>query len=486
MTFMKRYSIYLGALFGTTLMGFAYLIINGIPKYLAGDDFILQNASITNDGYASSIVGCVNDIGSEKWRPMFVCTVTPILKIFGDQYRYYFLLNLVLIFLICVVAAELLKAVTKLSGLSIAVFALILPFSRFTWYGRISPFGLMEFGALLFALLFLKQFLRALDRKKQSAWYLSAGFACVSSLFHERYLVLLAAGFLVAVLNIRNKRIPVPITPWLLFPGSYIATKLFLLRVDPIAGGGETPIRSSANTWILEHFLIGVKALMGIGNGTNIGFDPSGYLRQPGLGLVGKFWLLAVTTALALICTWKAFVRRRVFIPQSVVQMEFIEQQIVMRQLLLISGLFLIVPASTVISRIEGRWLLGPEVILLILVIGIMKSEIWRIMLCSCYLIFSLICLQFLSDYEQPIRTTNEILEYVHEQLDGKTQLIYTIIDPRDRINLLDWQLGRSAKFNQLGLEQIKYVEPDQCLGSCIKLVFENTERFNLITHPVK
>ena len=486
MTSMKRFSAHIGALIGTTLMGFIYIVVNGIPRYFAGDDFILLSASGMDEGYASSVVGCVNDLGSGKWRPAFVCSVTPLLKLFGDQYLYFFLLNLALIFLMCAVAAGILKSVTNLSHVSITVFALVLPFSRFAWYGRISPFGLMEFGALLFALLFIRQFLLALQRQTKTSWYLAGAIACTASLFHERYLVLLAAGFFVAVFNLRNKRMPIPVIPWVLYTSLYVSVKTFVLRVDPLIGGGEAPIRSSADTWILEHFLIGVKAIAGIGNGTNIGFDVTGYLRQPALGVVGKIWLAVVVVGLLLIVAWRTWFGRGVLAANHEFNIGLVEQQIVIRQLLLASGLLLIVPASTVVSRIEGRWLFGSEVFFLILLVGVLKSHSGRFIFLSSYLIFSLSCLQFLPKYEEPIRTTNEILEYVHEKLDGRTQLIYTIVDPRGRSNQLDWQLGRLTKFDQLGLQKISYVAPNICSGSCIKIEFQNTERFNLINQPAK
>ena len=482
MSFIKRYSAHIGALIGTLLMGLIYVAAVGIPRYFAGDDFLLLSASRIDEGYASSVVGCVDDVGSGKWRPAFVCSAAPILKLFGDQYWYFFLLNLGLIFVVCIVAAGVLKSITHLSNVSIAAFALVLPFSRFAWYGRISPFGLMEFGALIFALLFISHYSLALQRQTKISWYLAGGIACTASLFHERYIVLLFAGFFVAVVNLRNKRIPIPVIPWCIYTGSYIAIKLFLLGVDPLNGGGETPLRSSADTWILEHFLTGVKAIAGIGNGTNIGFDASGYLRHPALGVVGNVWLTLVTLVLPLIVIWKTLFRRGIPAAKRETNIELVEKQLVIRQLLLTSGLLLIVPASTVISRIEGRWLYGPEVFLFILLVGILTSQSWRYVIISSYLISGLIFLQFLPKYEEPIRTTNEILEYVYEKLDGRTQLIYTIVDPKGRSNQLDWQLGRSTKFDQIGVQKILYVTPDRCFGSCIKIEFQDTERFNLVT----
>ena len=100
------------------------------------------------------------------------------------------------------------------------------------------------------------------------------------------------------------------------------------------------------------------------------------------------------------------------------------------------------------------------------------------------YLIFNITCLKFLPSYEEPMRSTNEILEYVHERLDGQTHLVFTVVDPRTRYQQLDWQLGLKNKFKQLGVESVMYVDDTNCTGSCIRLVFEDTEYFKLIAIP--
>jgi hypothetical protein len=464
-------------------MGLAYLA-GGIPKYFFGDDFLLLNGSRTTGGYASSIVGCVNDIGMGKWRPMFVCTVTPLLKLFGDNYWCYFLLNLALFFLVCVITANLLAQVFKIPEWSIALVALALPFSRFAWYGRVSPFGVMEFGAILFALLFVRQCLKALSQQTKGSWYLAGVMASLSSLFHERYLVLLAAGFMVAMFNVRNKQVQVPFSPWILFTGFYLAIKLFVLRVDPLVGGGEVAIRSSADTWILEHFLVGLKAVIGIGNGTNIGFDKSGYVRIPELGLLEIAWLVAVVLIVILIFGINVCGKPKVIGSKNNIPRELVVQQVVIRQLILTSGLLLVIPASTIISRIEGRWLLGPELFVVFFIVSIFRSQAWLFTFVSCYLVFSVTCLKFMADYEEPIRSSNKIFEYVHEELEGQTEMSYTIVDPRGRYQQLDWQLGYGDKFKQLGVTSASYLEEAKCVSPCIRIIFKDTKYFDLVNNP--
>ena len=483
MSLVKRHPAPLGAFIGTSLMGLLYLM-DGIPKYFFGDDFLLLNSSRSTGGYASSIVGCVNDIGMGKWRPMFVCTVTPLLKLFGDNYLCYFVLNLVLLFLVCVVATNLLRTVFEISGWQIALIAFVMPFSRFTWYGRVSPFGLMEFGALLFALLFLRQCLSALSRQTQGSWYLAGALACLSTFFHERYLVLLAAGFMVAMFNLRNKLAKVPLSPWIMYLGFYLAIKVFFLRVDPLVGGGEVAIRSSADTWILEHFLVGTKAVMGLGNGTNIDFDRSGYVRMPELGVLGIAWLVTMLLIALSVLRFRTSVGKKIHDSVSKVPRELRVQMSVIQQLTLISGLLLIIPASTIISRIEGRWLLGPEVFVFIFILSMLKSQAWRTLFISSYLIFSVACLNFISNYEEPIRSSNEIFDYVHGKLNGKTEMSYTIVDPRNHFQQLEWQLGYNNKFKQLGVTTSVFVEDSKCLEPCIRIVLKDKRRIELDTRP--
>ena len=481
-TLMKRYPAFVGSFLGTSLMALTYLIFSGLPRYFYGDDYLLLMASRSPNGYASSLIGCVNDLGSDKWRPMFVCTVAPVLKLFDDRYWCYFLLNLALIFLICLTVGSLLQRIVKISEWSVAFCVFVLPFSRFAWYGRVSPYGLMEFGALLFALLFVRQFLSALAKQSISSWYLAAGFATISALFHERYLVLIAAGCLVALFNERNERTRIPVAPWLIFSGSLLGIKLFLLQTDPLVGGGEAPFRSSADTWILEHFLVGVKAVAGIGNGTNIGFDESGYVRLPVLGGLEKIWLVALIMTLLAALIFKVIRHQSVMTSKINRSHKLLMQHTVMCQLLVISGLFLIIPASTVISRIEGRWLFGPEVFLFMFMIVVLRSQKWRIVIVSSFLLFSTACLKFLPIYEDPMRLSNEVMEYVHENLDGRTQLVYTIVDPMNRpqlIGWIEWVLGYGDKFKQIGVKSVSFVSNNECTDSCIKLVLADSERFD-------
>ena len=484
-TLLKRYPIFVGSTLGVGLMGTTYRVFNGIPKYFSGDDYLLLNESSIRDGHASSFFGSVNDLKMGNFRPMFTCTMTPVLKLFGDRYWCYFLLNLALIFMICLLAGNLLQRVFQLTESTVALLVFAVPFSRFAWFGRVSPFGLMEFGALLFALLFIRYFVVAVVKQADSAWYLVGALAFISALFNERYLVLLGAGFLVSILNVRNKRIPIPIDPWLVFSCTFLALREYQLRTHPLVGGGEGPPRSLFDTWVFEHFLVGLKAVAGIGNGTNIVFDASGLVRLPALSAFGMLWFVALTLIVLVVFVLKATHLRGVSNPKNLNSSEIENHLTVMRQLLLSCGLLLIIPASTTINRIEARWLFGPEIFLLMFLIAALRSEKSRTILISGLLLFNVACLKFLPDYEHQMNLSNEVLEYVHEKLDGQTQLVYTIVDPRSRPELtswLDWQMGEGNLFKQIGVKSAVNVDKNLCSGSCIKITFADTERIDFVS----
>lgn len=481
---VNRHPALIGSSLGTSLMGLAYLVFNGLPRYFYGDDYLLLMASRSPNGYASSLSGCVNDIGMGKWRPMFVCSVVPVLKLFGENYLWYFLFNLFLVFLISLTVGKLLQQIGKIPEQLIALCAFAMPFSRFAWYGRVGPFGLMEFGALLFALCFVRQYISALDQRTSRSWYFAGGAASLSALFHERYLVLLAAGLLVALFNVRNKSVRIPISPWILFSSLLFYVKVFRLNTDPLVGGGEATLRSSSDTWALEHFLIGVKAIVGIGNGTNIYFDTSGYARVPALGGFAIVWLSVLLVVVMVAAIFKSTLCSDVRVLETDTSNSLAQRRTIICQLLLSVGLLLIVPASTVISRIEGRWLFGPEVFLYVFAIVVLRSEKWRVVFATCFLLFSVTSLRFLSEYEMPLRLSNDILEHVHERLDGRTELVYAIRDLRGRprlINWLDWSLGRGDKFKQIGVESVIRVADEDCSGSCIRLTFADTSLYKFV-----
>jgi hypothetical protein len=158
-----------------------------------------------------------------------------------------------------------------------------------------------------------------------------------------------------------------------------------------------------------------------------------------------------------------------------------------MCQLLLACGFFLIIPAATVISRIEGRWLLGPEVFVFMFLICLFTSSKLRIVVISGFLVFSVACLQFLPSYEMPLRLSDEVLMHVQKNLDGQTRLRYAIVDPRGRpqlVNWLDWTLGREAKFKQIGVQSVRLVDSRTCSYPCIRIEFEDSEVFDFAAKP--
>ena len=210
--------------------------------------------------------------------------------------------------------------------------------------------------------------------------------------------------------------------------------------------------------------------------------------------MFGEFWLVALLLIVLVISTLRTTLSSRDFYSKNDTSKEPVNQEIIACQLLLTSGLLLIIPASTVISRIEGRWLFGPEVFLFIFMIAVLRSHKWRFIFMSSLLLFNIICLKFLPEYEKYIRIPNQILEYVDEELEGRTDLVYTVVGPVIPVgnySVLEWPLGYDSKFKQIGVKSFLYVDSSTCTNlnnykkkTCVSLVFENTSPYSFVIEP--
>ena len=266
--------------------------------------------------------------------------------------------------------------------------------------------------------------------------------------------------------------------------GIFCVFREYQLRSHSLAGGRESSLISALDPWLVEHYLVAAKAVVGLGNGTNIDFDSSGMVRVPVLGVFGTIWFVALTLLVLVFFTFIATRPRGVPTPDSETTSNSRDHQTIMWQLLLSCGLLLIIPASTTINRIEMSWLFGPEVFIFMFTVVALRSEKWRTIFITSFLLFNVVCLKFLPDYEHPMALSNEVLEYVHEKLEGRTELVYTVVDPRGRPELVKWidsALGVDYKFKEVGVKSTSYVDNRLCRGSCIRLVFADTARYKLV-----
>jgi hypothetical protein len=479
LTTIKKAPHLIGALVGLLVVASHYYWL-GIPRFFYGDDYLLFQASRTENGYASSILGSLNDVGSGKWRPLFTFLVSIMLKMFGNNYFAFFLINLLLLGVIATLCGKILTEHSKLNSLQIGLISSSIPISRFAWYGRISPYGIMELGAIICSLIFIIFFFRAQRNGSTVSWYLSGLMALCATMFHERYLVLLGSSLLVALYCSIKKKSRIPIDPWLVYTTIYLFLKVNVLKLDIWQGGGEVPLRSSKGAWILEHFLVALKAVVGLSDGRVIQFDVTGYVRESSLSIVALFYPVAIVLFAVLI-------RERFSLTTARTEGNLEEHKFQSSIFLVATvGIILLIPASTVVSRIEGRWLFGSEILLtlfLLLLADISHPNGRHVVsiLISGICLLNVISLRTLSKYENPVRSTNRIIEFAQRENKSHPDRYLFINDPENRTTQIQWQLAYGGVFSQFenSLRGVIFYDSN-CTERCIKLNLKSVKTIEI------
>jgi hypothetical protein len=193
-----------------------------------------------------------------------------------------------------------------------------------------------------------------------------------ATLCHERYIV--CSVIFVGYLVIWQRNMSIVIRTWkpLIIPVFHVLVKAFVLQVDPLNGGGESNFRESVGTWIISHFFDAIKMLTGwfSGAGHFYNQDQLGTLaEQKSLGIIGP----AVLTIAVLIILGFMIpqIRRRGQLGTTATSGS--------QFLLLGLALSCLIPAASVVQRIEARWLFASQILILLAsttgVCAVMKSR---------------------------------------------------------------------------------------------------------------
>jgi hypothetical protein len=156
---------------------------------------------------------------------------------------------------------------------------------------------------------------------------------------------------------------------FLLIPLTHIIIKGLVLQLDPLQGGGESRLRSVYGTWLLEHLKDSFIGLLGYFSGSGKYYSqwPLGRMAsETDLRILGPL-VICVPLLLLLIAMRRVQPNRtRVGI------IKLLELKTLFILSLLVTTLL---PAATVIQRIESRWLLAPEIFLVLFCIAIVTKS---------------------------------------------------------------------------------------------------------------
>jgi len=456
----------------------AFGLSSGIPRNFYGDDLLLLRASEGSEvgnGYASSILFGFNDIGSGKWRPAFTTIVPAFLHIFGENYLGYFLLNSILFLAVVYLTVRILTQVFSVSSRILIVVGIALALNQFIWYSVWSPFGLMELGGMIFLLLALRSFAGAIKSLGAAAGWFSAMYVMIATCFHERYLIAILPLAAVALWVRDQKSASRVLAPWITLPFLYVATKIVVLKIDPLTGGGEQDFRQTSGYWIIDHFWSSLRSVLGLSDGRIVEFATGDGSRTPVEGTLQQ--VLFIINVLLILGILAALMIGWVH-PGRLRELPDLSYELIARWVrvgILGVALALLIPASTVDSRIEGRWLFGSHCLLIAFVGSLTVIRLRLVRDLSPAILATLIfsgaaAVQNRSAFEKPMRDADRMIEIVKERPQAASPWALVIHDP-ENVGQWEWRLGYGDAFTKLENPPSAIVTSGSaCTVKCIRI----------------
>ena len=326
-------------------------------RYLAGDDLYLLVASNEPGGYASRILPSLLDHGGGKWRPITQVILSPLLDLFGADFWKYQLVTEALLSLVGVLVALIIVRIVGRDTIWAYLAGSLVAISNFNLYFVLQVFGIMESLALIFLLITIALLLnpyRKVDRKD----LLAAGVAFAISIHsHERYVLLCFA--VAALIYSRAKdqrfryRVIFAVVPFAVVFFNYLVKEVGF-GMSFFTGAGGTEISSS--TTDVPYFVL--RAVMNV-FGYNIGPDYLSGKDASTLGTTGvllsMIWAIPAITAMACGCL-------------HVLRTNRVRGWAVIALSLLTTSSLLL--TASVAFRQEFRWLLAPQLAVLIVAVS--------------------------------------------------------------------------------------------------------------------
>ena len=435
--------------------------VNGL---LYGDDFLLYEASHTTRGYASSFWSSFTQTGGGKYRPLFTPIASILLDRFGDNYYSYQVFSLSILVITTMLLSVLALNLTGNVGAAI-VTSIVIPASRFTWYSQTALHGAMEILAVLWMVLGIWALVKWIQSDYSTSRYFFLILLCIgsSSFTHERYVILATVVPILVFLlgdGIPKQRSKI-FALWSIVL-LHIALKKYILDIDFLQGGGETALRSSIGVWMLKRFVMALLGAFGFSSGA------TDYFTNNGRQLVTNDIDVRILRVLIVVVVY-FFVFY--LLKKSSNFSTNLQPKLRVLGILFASAIALLVPASTVISRLEGRWLLGSDLIFTtvgICLAGLIGSAGLRNMalsvLCVCSLLVSISTRSDYKKFSYDRRQTQYVLDVV-QRVDKpvKPWNIDIKID-----GMIDWQFGYGRAFGQISNPPTGITFGGSCDSPCL------------------
>lgn len=418
-------------------------------RYLFGDDYMtIRRLTMSNN--LNSLSDSFFAAGLGKWRPLNMVLLDLTARRWEFNPLPYLQFNAFLLLILAFTVAFFCLRLFD-SALLGALSGAVVLFSRFSWYSQFTLYGQMELPALIFFIIGIFTACFAVQGKKNAPLLLLPMFGCflISSMFHERYVIPGVATLLILIfLGMHQHKNAISFYAFLI-TAMHLIMKIYVIGVDPLTGGGESSLRGLAPSVFLNNFLSSLKMLIGYYSGlTTFNSFEEGEFVVKATGL--KTGALVLIIPLVAIIFFLRKLSRDSWNVQS-------KKQIVIFST---AGVFLLIPAASVSSRIEGRWLYGSFLCLVFVVLVFVKE-----LSSSAKSRFSKFMLIFAAGFFIAIPDVyyrKDLGEFgaVQTQTDNIFQLAQSESPPsgpwaisiviRDKTMPIHWQLGYGAGFSQL------------------------------------
>jgi len=335
-----------------------------------GDDYLTTSGFIAPD---NSFFSAVFNTGSGKWRPLNNIYLYFSTHYFRFDYLPYLIINRLLLIL-CAVTTGLLAYALFKSLTALALVSFSVSVSHLTYMGQISVFGFMELGSTIFFVTAIHSAISSIEIQEKNPRYAEflqilsvSGFLC-SCLIHERFQVTsLCFFYLFRKMSSKSKRIRSRSLLFLLVPG-FITISKYLLQINPMKGGGESSFQATWFDSLSQNFRYSILGLFGYFSGAGKFFGAGGGLDDLSRSNELKF--------LGLTVTFLPFFLSYTYLLFHVIRQKSCSKFIDYKFWFLLSLLiFFLIPGSTVISRIEARWLFQSQILLLLLGLSILDNS---------------------------------------------------------------------------------------------------------------
>jgi hypothetical protein len=420
---------------------------------LVGDDYLFfRDVGAPND-FSHTFWGAFWQTGQGKWRPGFVPLGVFLVHRFGSTYDSYQLLNKFLLVILGLIFGWILFRVTKIA-VAIPIGVVLVVGSRMTVLVQVSIYGVMELLAAIWAMLAVAVIIEELIRRR--SFLLSRPllffFLLMASITHERYLFL-ALGVSAGVFLLDKTRGATSTAyVFVLIPVLIVFIRFQILGTEVVVGGGESKL-SGFSFWMFERLGQSILALSGMHSGIGVYFDKwplSDVDASFSLGWFAPLLLFSFIASLLLANLKKA---------KNGPELNNSERAKLVTVLTLFVFLLLslLLPIATVKERIEGRWLLLPQLVVIVfvayLVMKIVSTKIRYCLLVLSFLAFFGTDLYYRNASESLVQLWRQPQEIITQSSriassqDGPWILIVNQDDPTMPIW---WQLGLGGAASSL------------------------------------